>query len=468
MKEKQVMATILFAAMDDEDVASFKAEYGKLYKIHKAKTAKSISSAIKKYEIEIFIADEESLEILDKNSLNMIRIVATKEVDNPISAKQIYLLKPWDNAHLKVAVDNAIAMRLMDSGNREPDDEVLSLEEPCSCLKNMKILVAEDSETNQKIVEASLKRVGVHSEYASDGKSALALIHKNYYDAVLMDIEMPKLNGMEVAQILRTKEEYKTLPIIALTAHEDEESIREFLASGMNDYLQKPLEEQVLYRKLLKWGASIEYSDSELIQDSSELKDEEHFVSMDNTELANVDIEIMKSFNTQFGQFNQELELMLHNVNHDEVLRMIHTLKGVSGNIKANRLYQLTSEFEKLIKDDNWAQAVGEIDNLKAAVDEVLVFIAGKMAEQSEVTFESVEGMDMYEGLEDVTLAQKLVFALRENDLSALDIIKVIGIRCRDTDLKDLIEEAYEKISMLDFAGGLALSEQLLACLNEM
>jgi len=90
------------------------------------------------------------------------------------------------------------------------------------------------------------------------------------------------------------------------------------------------------------------------------------------------------------------------------------------------------------------------------------------MAEQSEVTFESVEGMDMYEGLEDVTLAQKLVFALRENDLSALDIIKVIGIRCRDTDLKDLIEEAYEKISMLDFAGGLALSEQLLACLNEM
>jgi CheY-like chemotaxis protein len=119
-------------------------------------------------------------------------------------------------------------------------------------LKGMKILVAEDNAVNHKLITTMLKKLGCEVTGVVNGKEAVETLKKNAFDAVLMDIQMPELNGLEAAKIIR-REIDEGIPIIALTAaamKEDQERTRE---SGMNDFLAKPININKLKEKLGFW-----------------------------------------------------------------------------------------------------------------------------------------------------------------------------------------------------------------------
>ena len=110
--------------------------------------------------------------------------------------------------------------------------------------KNAHVLVAEDSEINLIFLVAMLEQLGCHVDSAADGREALKLIEHNHYDFALIDINMPIMNGLELAQWLRSRD-YK-LKLIAVSAYADDGKIKEALALGFDAYITKPIEEHQL------------------------------------------------------------------------------------------------------------------------------------------------------------------------------------------------------------------------------
>ncbi len=118
--------------------------------------------------------------------------------------------------------------------------------------ENIKVLVAEDVLLNQLLIKIIVEDFGFEVDIASNGKIAIEMLQKNRYDVVLMDLQMPEMNGFDATEYIR-KQLNSQIPIIALTADVTTVDLEKCLASGMNDYISKPIDEKLLYSKIMKW-----------------------------------------------------------------------------------------------------------------------------------------------------------------------------------------------------------------------
>jgi signal transduction histidine kinase/DNA-binding response OmpR family regulator/CHASE3 domain sensor protein len=135
--------------------------------------------------------------------------------------------------------------------NVERSSQVLPLEG----LKGKKILVVDDEEFNRQLAKVILEQYQIDVREAENGMAALDLIQKETFDAILMDIQMPDINGVEVVKKIRSMDlrpEKANMPVIALTANAKKEDLEHYIKEGMNDYLSKPFKEQELMQKLAK------------------------------------------------------------------------------------------------------------------------------------------------------------------------------------------------------------------------
>jgi len=124
-------------------------------------------------------------------------------------------------------------------------------------LPAMNILVAEDHHLSQKVIKGMLARLGMRAWTVDNGRAALEMIQQQHFDLVLMDCEMPVMDGFEAASAIRQwerKEGRAPIPIIALTAHIMDEHKERSLQSGMNAHLSKPIELGELRDTLLHWS----------------------------------------------------------------------------------------------------------------------------------------------------------------------------------------------------------------------
>ncbi|MES2285973.1 MAG: response regulator [Bacteroidota bacterium] len=118
-------------------------------------------------------------------------------------------------------------------------------------LKNVKILVAEDESLNQLLISTLLEKFGFKIDIAGNGKIVLEKLRKNKYDIILMDLQMPEMNGFETTYHIRNNRN-STIPIIALTANVTTTDVEKCKAAGMNDYISKPINTKLLYNTIVK------------------------------------------------------------------------------------------------------------------------------------------------------------------------------------------------------------------------
>lgn len=146
------------------------------------------------------------------------------------------------------AIDMVTRFSLRESKTHLPASEDVSY-------RNIIALVAEDNIVNQKVMTALLNTYGIQSVIAKNGNEAIDLLEQRHFDIVFMDCQMPEMDGFEATALIRTKEKFKTLPILALTANALVGDRERCIAAGMNDYLSKPISKQDLLAALYKWLA---------------------------------------------------------------------------------------------------------------------------------------------------------------------------------------------------------------------
>ena len=120
-----------------------------------------------------------------------------------------------------------------------------------SQIENLRVLVAEDVALNQLLIKIILNDFGFEHEVVSNGKIAIDRLQENEYDIILMDMQMPVMNGFEATDYIRNILKSK-IPIIALTADVTTVDVNKCIAFGMNDYISKPIEEKLLYNKMVE------------------------------------------------------------------------------------------------------------------------------------------------------------------------------------------------------------------------
>lgn len=141
---------------------------------------------------------------------------------------------------LKVATEQKVHIKPTKSAEQES-------------LKGMKVLVAEDNNVNQKVILSYLNKLEIETNLANNGKEAIALCEQEHFDLILMDMQMPVLDGIEATIAIKKLEAYKNIPILALTANVFSEDRERCFAAGMDDFIPKPLKKKTLIDALTKY-----------------------------------------------------------------------------------------------------------------------------------------------------------------------------------------------------------------------
>ena len=225
-----------------------------------------------------------------------------------------------------------------------------------------RVLVAEDNSTNQIVALGILGKLGVHGDAVANGKEAVKALETVPYDLVLMDVQMPEMDGLEAARHIRSGQfgvRNPGIPIIAMTAHALREDRDRCLAAGMNDYLSKPVQPNVLARMLERWlpaeqslspaeeteapssaGEPAEAGKSPVLWNRSAMMER---MSGDES-LAR---EILESFLEDVDRFLEPFDEALDRGDTRGLERLAHSAKGVAGTICAEELQALAARVEE-------------------------------------------------------------------------------------------------------------------------
>ena len=120
-------------------------------------------------------------------------------------------------------------------------------------MRGARILLVEDNEINQEVAMGQLEDAEAFVDLAENGEVALRMIRDNDYDAVLMDMQMPVMDGLDATRVIRSNPRFEHLPIIAMTANAMASDRTLCLEAGMNDHIAKPIDPDQLFGVLLKW-----------------------------------------------------------------------------------------------------------------------------------------------------------------------------------------------------------------------
>ncbi|MDM8517240.1 response regulator [Desulfobacterales bacterium HSG16] len=241
-------------------------------------------------------------------------------------------------------------------------------------IKGARILLAEDNSINQEVTVALLNKSGLINQVAENGREAVDILKSRLasnaplYDAVLMDIEMPEMDGYEAVQLIREIPEFKNLPIIAMTAHALKGDREKCLNAGMNDYLSKPIYEQQLCAVLCKWikPGKREISESMEVQQKGMLRMQKiplefyRVLPGINLESAitqlkcdeNVLRRMLRSFLDQYEHVGSDIRNFLHEGHVHDAQMLVHSIKGVSGNLYAEELFLASQNLEAALRDE--------------------------------------------------------------------------------------------------------------------
>jgi len=218
--------------------------------------------------------------------------------------------------------------------------------------KRLRILLAEDNEVNQQVALYQLRMLDHDVDLAPNGVEALKLFDQNEYDAVLMDIHMPELDGYATtAEIRRREGKGKHIPIIAMTANALREDREKCLAAGMDDHLAKPVQARAMLRALEQCTANAEAANTGPLPPATNLQ------SIVDAGMGDIIPRLIEIFLETAPLDIEKARAALRSSQATDLEEAAHKLKGSCGNLGAARLRDLCQQLEKLGRDGSLQNA---------------------------------------------------------------------------------------------------------------
>ncbi|MGB4064946.1 MAG: response regulator [Azonexus sp.] len=282
-----------------------------------------------------------------------------------------------------------VLRRLCGSGVKmEPVARVEHLIPHPGCLQGMSILLVEDNELNQQVAGEILRGWGASVDVAANGRIALDLLSAEgaeHYAVVLMDLEMPVMDGREATRRLREEDRFQDLPIIAMTAHVAGQGMKDGLAKGVNGYIAKPFEpEELLAMVQPYWRGLVGHvlspaepggADRAFITALAAVPQIESAVLLRRFEgrlpfLART----LRRFAEDCHGWSDRLDAMLASGDLEAAQRQVHSLKGLAGTFAMGRLQSALYDLENVIKG-GVVEPFGEIAEVDAQLQPLLAGI---------------------------------------------------------------------------------------------
>ena len=254
-------------------------------------------------------------------------------------------------------VDDSVAAAMRESN----DDEITAVEK--SRIKGCKILLVEDNTINQQVARELLEMKEIVVTIADNGQEAVEAVKHHSFDAVLMDIQMPVLDGYGATREIRTNPDLKKMPIIAMTANAMPEDRQQCLDAGMDDFIAKPIDPNRLYRTLAHWipaGEGDEIASTPPHIENDHVKEDQLPDS-----LPGIDIKLAlyraggsnkllrKLMWHMYNNHSQDVQLIRQAFDAADIetaQRIAHTAKGLAGTIGAVQLQKTATAVDAAIK----------------------------------------------------------------------------------------------------------------------
>ena len=349
--------------------------------------------------------------------------------------------------------------------------------------KEAKILLVEDNQMNQELAVSLLNSVGLTAMVAENGKQAVEMLTKGAFDLVLMDIQMPVMDGFTATKLIREKDDeyFKKVPILAMSARAFQKDKDECIKAGMNSYIVKPIDPPLLYEELAKFlkiaGEGPQQETTIQLLPPSQPDNEETSFVMQFQKVRNFDattglyhannsttlyLKIVQGFVRDYGNCTIELRKMLEENRFEESVRMVHTIKGLCGTIGSSHLHRLGQTLESEL-----AKKVKNFDTFNEFEKSLHELIS-----DLEVSLQAIAVPDKSSHVEKSRPAEAKDILKKQ-----LDQLKIFVDACSTTKCKRVIEELEkiafdeateatlrkikEKVSDYDFAEAMTLIKEL-------
>ncbi|MCG8617762.1 MAG: response regulator [Desulfobacterales bacterium] len=294
------------------------------------------------------------------------------------------------------------------------------------------VLLVEDNEINQKVATELLKQARVNVFVAGNGHECVKMAEKRAFDIVLMDIQMPGMDGYEATQALR--DSAFSSPIVAMTAHAMVGEREKCLQAGMDDYIPKPIDPANLYAKLVKWISPRDPGQEPAVQESSApecidetcLPDSLPGIDMETGLLRvgqnrSLYKELLINFREKYTDAGKVLAKELGAMDHETAGRTIHTIKGLAGNLGANELYKASVDLETGILQQQTQELPPLLNGFKARLETVISGLAELDEDLPEPLDDTVPQMDPADVASKLAALEEV---LEADYITAMEILK--------------------------------------------
>ena len=340
------------------------------------------------------------------------------------------------------------------------------------------VLLVDDNDINQMVGREILEQAGITVDVAENGLQAIQRLEEKTYDAVLMDIQMPEMDGYTATKQIRNNPKFKTLPIIAMTAHAMSVDRDNCLNCGMNDFVSKPIDKNQLFVTLNRWIKL----QQPLISLKPKIDNATSFPSLPGIDTENglfrvggnetLYRKLLHQFQETQEDVVEKVRQALDSENRQEAILTVHSLKGVAGNIGAMEMYQVASSLEMLLKTETDSKQEA---TLLATLAEKLVpiFAAIKTLDKNQPskptqTTEPIQTTQSLDIQALTPLIHKLATLLAQDDYYADSCMEEIQNKLAGTYIERVFDPVVKQISDYDFEKALKQLQEISSQLGIM
>jgi PAS domain S-box-containing protein len=322
------------------------------------------------------------------------------------------------------------------------------------------VLLAEDNAINEEVASELLRLAGLIVDVAHDGGEAVAMASRKHYDLVLMDMQMPVMDGFAATRGIRALPGWADIPIIAVTADAFSDARASCLAAGMNDHIAKPFDPHALYALLARWLPPVTAKTATSADAASEAG---------LAGIPGLDVKAglravrgkMGSYRRLLGNFAEthdgdfsRIQQCIADGNHEEALRLAHSLKGVAATLGAHDVQQTALALELALKENPQAAPVGRLIEQVAVAYRSLCRALAELQETPALPVE--QGIPGSAG----ELIAELRRLLDEGEISVQELVRMQAPILRGA-LGAHYPAFERKVSSFEFEGALELLERI-------